>query len=72
MRNVALYNRQGQRLLTIKEAREKGYGSTDTLRQHLHRGKNRGYKIGQVWLILEASLSRPAKRRRPLRKRSKR
>ncbi len=64
MRSVALYNRQGQRLLTLSEAEEKGYGSTDTLRQHLYRGKIKGYKIGQTWLVLEASLHRLLKRQR--------
>ena len=73
MHNVALYTRQGQRLLTLSEAEEKGYGSTDMLRQHLHRGKVKGYKIGQTWLVLEASLHRPKgkarSRQRPKRER---
>lgn len=73
MRSIALYNRQGQRLLTLSEAGEKGYGSTDTLRQHLHRGKVKGHKIGQTWLVLEVSLHRPKSharsRQRPKRKR---
>ena len=63
MRNVALYTRQGQRLLTLNEAEEKGYGPTDTLRQHLHRGRIKGYKIGQTWLVLEVSLHRPKRQR---------
>ncbi len=71
MRPITIYNRQGQRLLTLKEAEEKGYGSVNTLKQHIWRGKLKGYKIGPVWLILEVSLSRPTNPRRALRRRSK-
>ena len=71
MRHVALYSRQGQRLLTLTEAEDKGYGPTDTLRQYLHRGKVKGYKVGQTWLVLEASLQRP-KRHPTSRQRPKR
>lgn len=70
MRPITLYNRQGQRLLTLNEANHKGYGTTDTLRQHLHREKVKGYKIGQTWLVLEVSLHRPDKRRSKSRQRS--
>jgi hypothetical protein len=64
MRTIPLYNRQGQRLLTLKEAENKGYGSVFTLKKRLNRGQLRGYKIGPLWLILEASLARPPKSHR--------
>lgn len=64
MRPIALYNRQGQRLLTLREAQEKGYGLPATLRKRIHSGTLRAYKVGQVSLVPEKALTRP-KRRRP-------
>ena len=64
MQIIALYNRAGKRLLTLQEAEKKGYGSADTLRQLINRGGLKAYKVGNLWLVLEASLPRPTRRRR--------
>ena len=72
MRSIALYNKGGQRLLTLKEAEQKGYGSPDALRQRIHRERIKAYKVGQLLLVQESSLPRPAKRRRAPRKKSTR
>jgi len=72
MRSIALYNKGGQRLLTLKEAKQKGYGSPDALRQRIHRERIKAYKVGQLLLVQESSLPRPAKRRRAPRKKSTR
>ncbi len=58
MRTIALYNRQGQRLLTLREAQKKGYGLISTLRKRIHRRKLRVYKVGQVSLVPERDLTR--------------
>ncbi len=72
MRIIALYNREGQRLLTLKEAENKGYGSVYTLKQRIRRGRLKGYKIGPLWLVMEASLIRPSKRHSRSRQRRQR
>ena len=65
MRTIALYNRQAQRLLTLKEAQEKGYGLASTLKLRIHRQQLPAHKVGQLWLVLEKSLTRtPARRPR--------
>ena len=64
MQTIALYNRAGKRLLTLQEAEKKGHGSADTLRQHINRGGLKAYKVSNLWLVLEASLPRPTRRRR--------
>ncbi len=58
MRTIALYNRQGQRLLTLREAQKKGYGLISTLRKRIHRRKLHVYKVGQVSLVPEKDLTR--------------
>ena len=62
MRGIALYNRQSQRLLTLREAEQKGYGPVITLKQRIRRRQLPAYKVSYLWLVLEASLSRPARR----------
>ena len=64
MRPIALYNRKGQRLLTLKEAEKKGYGSVDAFKQRIGRGRVKAYKVGRLLLVVEDSLSGPARRRR--------
>ena len=64
MRAIALYNRQGQRLLTLREAEQKGYGSAYMLKQRIRRKQLPACKCGHLWLVLEASLSRATKRRK--------
>lgn len=71
MQPIALYNRAGKRLLTLQEAEEKGYGSADALRQHINRGRLKAYKAGNLWLVLEASLPRPTRRRRTPRRKKR-
>ena len=61
MRTIALFNRQGQRLLTLREAQEKGYGSVYTLKQRIRRGQIQGYKAGPLWLIQKDALPRSAR-----------
>ena len=63
--SIALYNRKGERLISLKDAEIKGYGSVITIKQRIRRGQIIGYKIGPLWLVLQQSLPRPAKRRRP-------
>lgn len=63
MRTIALYNRQGQRLLTLREAEQKGYGSIYALKQRIRRGQLRAFKIGPLWLVPEKVLPRPVHRR---------
>ncbi|MDP2661579.1 MAG: hypothetical protein Q8R28_12700 [Dehalococcoidia bacterium] len=67
MRSIALYNRQGQRLLTLREAQDKGYGLTGTLRKRIHSGTLRAYKAGWASVVLEKDLVRPKRRRGPAR-----
>jgi hypothetical protein len=67
MRTIALYNRQGQRLLTLREAEQKGHGSVEALKQRIRRGQLPAYKVGQVWLVPEKALPRPVRRRAPRR-----
>jgi len=64
MRSIALYNRNGQRLLTLKEAEQKGYGSPDALKQRIHRNQVKAYKMGNLWLVLATSISRPKRQRK--------
>ncbi len=71
MQTIALYTRQGQRLLTLKEAEEKGYGSAEALKQRIHRQQLPAYKVGPVWLVRENTLPRPV-RWRSLRQRRRR
>lgn len=63
MRTIALYNREGKRLLTLKEAEKKGYGSVDALKWRIHRGQLPAYKVGSLWLVEESALPRPVGRR---------
>lgn len=70
MRTIALYNRAGQRLLPLKEAHAKGYGSIISLKQRIHRHQIPGYKIGPVWLVRQQDLRRPTHRRSTARRRS--
>ena len=65
MQSIALYTREGQRLLTLKEAQEKGYGSTDALKWRIHRQQLPAHKVGPVWPVREKALARPARRRLP-------
>ena len=53
MPTIALYNRHGQRLLTLQDAQEKGHGSAVTLKQRIRRGQISGYKVGPLWLVRE-------------------
>jgi hypothetical protein len=69
MQTIALYNRQGQRLLTLREAEQKGYGSAYMLKQRIRRGQLRAFKVGPLWLVPEATLSRASRRRSPRQKR---
>ena len=64
MRPIALYNRKGERLLTLKEAERRGYGSVDALKQRIFRGTVRAHKVGQLLLVPEVSLPRPVRRRK--------
>ena len=59
MREIALYNRHGQRLLTLRQAQDKGYGLVSTLKLRIHRKQLSAYKVGQLWLVREKSLTRP-------------
>ena len=59
MRTIALYNRQGQRILTLKQAEHKGYGSVWTLKQRIRRTLLAASKAGPLWLVREIDLSRP-------------
>ena len=59
MRTIALYNRQAQRLLTLKEAQDKGYGLVSTLKLRIHRQQLPAHKVGQLWLVREKDLTRP-------------
>jgi len=65
MRAIALYNRQGERLLTLREAEQKGYGSAYMLKQRIRRGQLPAYKFGYLWVVPEAALPRPVRRRSP-------
>ena len=69
MRITALYNRQGQRLLTLREAEQKGYGPVVTLKQRIRRRLLPAYKVGPLWLVPEVALPRPVRRRAASRKR---
>ena len=64
MLSITLYTHQRKRLLTLKEAEQKGYGSVYTLKQRIRRNQLKGHKVGPLWLVPEASLSRPTERRR--------
>ena len=68
MQPILLYNRSGKRLLTLKEAEKKGYGSPDALKQRIRREGIKFYKVGNLLLVLEASLPRSARRNRKTRK----
>lgn len=72
MRSIALYNRQGQRLLTLREAQDRGYGLVGTLRKRIHSGTLRAYKVGQASLVLEKALKRRRRRRQATRGRGHR
>lgn len=61
MRAIALYNREGKRLLTLKQAETKGYGSSEMLKKRIRRQQLPACKLGSLWLVLEASLIRPTK-----------
>lgn len=63
MRSIALYNRKGQRLLTLKEAEQKGYGSVDGFKKRINRGRVKAYKVGRLLLVAEDTLSRPVGRK---------
>jgi len=63
MRAIALYNRQGERLLTLREAERKGYGSAYMLKQRIRRRQLPACKCGHLWLVPEAALPRPVRRR---------
>lgn len=65
MQTIALYNRQSQRLLTLREAEQKGYGPVITLKQRIRRGQLPAYKASYLWLVLEVALSRASRRRSP-------
>ena len=71
MRTIALYNRQGKHLITLKEAQQKGYGTAYTLKQRIRRGHLKGYKVAHLWVVLQDALPRPAKRRATTKKRAK-
>ena len=62
MREIALYNLHGQRLLTLRQAQDKGYGLISTLKLRIHRRQLPAHKMGQLWLVLEKSLTRPCQR----------
>lgn len=64
MRAIALYNHQGQRLLTLREAAQKGYGSAYMLKQRIRRRQLRACKVGPLWLVPEKALGRSTKRRK--------
>jgi hypothetical protein len=57
--SIALYNRNGDRLLTLKDAEAKGYGSVILLKQRIRRNQIKGYKAGTLWLVRKKDLSRP-------------
>ena len=69
MHAIALYNREGKRLLTLKQAAAKGYGSSEMLKKRIRRGQLPASKLGALWLILETSLPRPARRLPPRQRR---
>ena len=62
MQTIPLYTRQHKRLLTLKEAEDKGYGTVYTLKQHIRRSQLKGYKVAHLWLVRQDALTRPAKR----------
>jgi hypothetical protein len=64
MRTIALYNREGKRLLTLREAEAKGYGSSEMLKKRIRRGQLPACKLGSLWLVLEVALPRPKRQRR--------
>ena len=64
MRTIALYNWQGQRLLTLREAEQKGYSPVITLKQRIRRGQLPAYKVSYLWLVPEVALTRATKRRK--------
>jgi len=72
MNNVAIYTRGGTRLLTLKEAQQQGYGSVFVLKKRLRRGKLKGYKVGNLWVVPKTALGRPVRRGAPRRRRVKR
>ena len=71
MQSTPIYTRQGKRLLTLKEAQDKGYGLIHTLKQHIRRGKLKGYKVAHIWLVREDKLTRPTKCRPTIKKKAK-
>lgn len=56
-RTIALYNRKGERLLTLREAEAKGHGSVITLKQRIRRNQVKGYKAGTLWLVRQKDLT---------------
>ena len=65
MRTIALYNRQGQRLLTLREAEQKGHGSAYMLRKRITRGHLPAYNVSYLWLVPKDALPRPVRRLPP-------
>jgi len=61
-KSIALYNHKHERLLTLREAEEKGYGSVITLKQRICRNHIKGYKVGTLWLIRQKDVSRRKKK----------
>ena len=66
MRAIALYNRDGKRLLTLKQAAAKGYGSSEMLKKRIRRQQLPASKLGSLWLVLEVALARPKRQGRRL------
>ena len=64
MRAIALYNREGKRLLTLKQAENRGYGSSERLKKRIQRQQLPAGKLGPLWLVLELSLHKGHPRRR--------
>ena len=47
-----------EKLLTLREIEQLGYGSARTLRRWLDSGKLKGFKIGNIWKVEESELNR--------------
>ena len=67
MRTIALYNQEGKRLLTLRQAENKGYGSIEMLKKRIKRGQLPAFKLGSLWLVLGVSLARPKRKGRTTR-----
>ena len=65
MRTIALYNREGKRLLTLKQAAAKGYGSNEMLKKRIRRQQLPACKLGSLWLIMEDTFPYRSRRRSP-------